>query len=274
MKKPDLKTRDMALSLDYANRLLGVSLSAPEVKKLLEKMRYGAEVKGKEVIAKVPAYRTDVLHPMDLVEDIAIAYGYENFKPELPKISTVGEKSAANTFASAAREVMLGLGFTEVMTLILTNESNLFTRMNTPKEETVATKNPVSTEHSVPRTWLLPSLMAVLEKNKNREYPQKIFEIGYCINAQGREEKKMAAVVAHAKTDFSEIKAVVGSLIENLGGVCDAAPMEHGSFIPGRCAKTHAAFFGELHPQVLENFGLETPATAFELSLSAVREKK
>lgn len=270
MKKPDLKPRKMRLDLDYVNSILGVSLGPEEVKELLEKMRYGVKESGKKITVFVPAYRTDVLHPMDIVEDIAIAYGYENFVPELPEANTVGERHQLSRFASAVRELMLGLGFSEVMTLILTNEDMLFTKMNIPKEDVVTTKNPVSIENSVARSWLLPSLMFVLEKNKNREYPQKIFEVGYCISPEGKDSLKVAGVTAHSKASFSEIKAIVSCILESLGCSEKADALEHGSFISGRCASTYAGFFGEIHPQVLENFGLEMPAAAFELDLKKI----
>ncbi|MBN2014709.1 MAG: hypothetical protein JW778_05975 [Candidatus Altiarchaeota archaeon] len=273
MKTPDLKPRKMSLSIEYVNKLLGMDYSGEEVKKLLEKMRYGVEVSGEKIKVLIPAYRTDVLHPMDLVEDIAIAHGYGNFKPELPKTSTIGERDPAELFYNSIRELMLGFGFQETMTLIMTNKKNLFEKMETPEEKTVETKNPVSVEHSIARTWLLPSLLTVLEKNKNREYPQRIFEIGYCITGEGRDKVKMAAVIAHSKANFSETKAIYTGIMDNIGIECKTTEYKHGSFIPGRCASTEEGFFGEIHPKVLENFGLEVPVTAFELDLSSIFER-
>lgn len=273
MKKPDLEPRRMNLSLEYVNKLLGMNYSSEEAKKLLEKMRYGVEIKGGEITVVVPAYRTDVLHPMDLVEDVAIAYGYGNFKPELPKSSTIGERDPAELFYNSVRELMLGFGFQEIMTLIMTNEKDMFKKMEKTEEKTVVTKNPVSKEHSIARTWLLPSLLTVLEKNKNREYPQKIFEIGYCITEEGKDRTKMAAVIAHSKTNFSETKSFYTGILGNLGLEYEIKGFKHGSFIPGRCASTKEGFFGEIHPKVLENFGLEVPVTAFELDLDSVFER-
>jgi phenylalanyl-tRNA synthetase beta chain len=112
--------------------------------------------------------------------------------------------------------------------------------------------------------------MSVLEKNKNREYPQRIFEIGYCIEPSGKDSMKLAGVVAHAKTNFSEMKAVCSGIMENIGKECDFAAADLGSFIAGRCASSKCGFFGEVHPAVLENFSLEVPATAFELDLRTI----
>jgi phenylalanyl-tRNA synthetase beta chain len=257
----------MHLDLSYTNKLLGSDFSAEEVAALLEKMRYGATAAGKKITVLVPAYRTDVLHQMDLVEDVAIAYGYNNFKPELPKIATVGKKDAFTEYCSSIRELALGLGFMEIMTLIMTNPADQYTRMNLPVGQSVTTKNPVSSEHAIARTWLLPSLLSVLEKNKNREYPQRVFEIGCCIDAGGKDTMKLAGVIAHAKTNFSEMQAVCSGVIENLGKEWGSKATDIGSFIPGRCATFPGGFFGEIHPTVLDNFSLEVPATGFELDL-------
>lgn len=279
MKTPDLSPRQMALDLDYANRLLGLELSAPEARKLLEKMRFGVESKKGKADEKtlhvlVPAYRTDVLHPIDLVEDIAIAYGYENFTPEIPKLHTTGSVDAMEKFSSDVRELMLGVGFQEVMTLIMTNRRNLFERMNLSAENIVETESPLSEEHSVARNWLLPSLMNVLEKNTGREYPQKIFEVGDTITPKGETRRKLAGVVAHSKTNYSEMKSIVAGILESLGVKYGFNMLEHGSFIKGRCASTEYGFFGEIHPLVLENFGLEVPVTGFELDLSKIPSGK
>jgi phenylalanyl-tRNA synthetase beta chain len=270
MKAPDLAARKMHLDLQYTNKLLGTSFTAAEVKTLLEKMRYGATVSGKKITVLVPAYRTDVLHQMDLVEDVAIAYGYNNFKPELPKISTVGKRDPFSLFCGSVRELAIGFGFTEIMTLIMTNERDQFTRMGLPIGAAVTTSSPVSTEHSIARTWLLPSLCSVLEKNKNREYPQRVFEIGYCIDPSGKDAMKLAGTIAHSKTNFSEMKSVVCGLLENLGKEDKVEAIEHASFIPGRCASLPSGYFGEIHPAVLDNFSLEVPVTAFELNLKTL----
>lgn len=273
VSKPDLKPTPMELRREYANRLLGINLKTKEIKSLLEKMRYGVEVDGDSggtLKVMVPAYRTDVLHPIDLVEDIAIAYRYDNFHPVLPATSTLGERDGFRVFSSIVRELMIGLGFQEVMTLIMTNKNDLFSRMNHPTEKVVETEKPISTEYSVTRTWLLPSLMGVLEKNRSREYPQKIFEVGQCITADGRDKTKLTAVIAHSKTSFSEIKAVLEGVLGNLSLECELGDLKHGSFIPGRCARVDYGFLGEIHPAVLENFGLEVPVTAFEIDLDVM----
>jgi len=270
MKTPNLTPEEMNLKLDYVNKILGTELSQNQVKGLLERMRYGVNLTDNKIKVLIPAYRADILHPIDLVEDIAIAYGYDKFKQELPRLYTTGSKQDIEKFSSSLRELMLGLGFQEIMSLILTNKESLFAKMNIPEEGTVETKGSVSPEHSVARTWLLPSLIQILQRNKNREYPQKLFELGLCITAEGKDNRKLAGVVAHSKTNFSEIKAITTGLLESLGLEYNIKKFQYSSFIPGRAASIGCGLFGEIHPKVLENFGLETPVTGFELNLNGI----
>ncbi|OYT54777.1 MAG: hypothetical protein B6U72_01540 [Candidatus Altiarchaeales archaeon ex4484_2] len=274
-KKPDLKPRLMELETGYVNKLLGLELEGVEIKKLLERMRFGVENLGQgKLDVKIPAYRADILHPMDLVEDVAIAYDYSRFKPEIPKISTIGVEAGGEIFYSGVRELMIGFGFQEVMTLIMTNVNDLFKKMNLPLEPVVETRNPVSLNHAIVRSWLLPSLTSILERNKNREYPQKIFETGLCIDPSGEDCMKLAGVVAHSKTNYSEIKSLAAGFLDNVGVDYEIESFEHGSFIGGRVASTAYGFFGELHPAVLENHGLEVPLTAIEFNLDALFSMK
>ncbi|MEM2918902.1 MAG: hypothetical protein QXY62_05335 [Candidatus Altiarchaeota archaeon] len=271
MKTPDLKPREISLSKNYVNKILGMNFSAEEIKRHLERMRFGAEILNEDKLkVLIPAYRADILHQIDLVEDIAISYGYNKFQPLEPKLLTYGSANELENFSKYVREVMLGLGFQEVTTLILTNKRELFLKMNIPEQEVTETSNSVSAENSVARNWLLPSLMKILEHNKSREYPQKIFEVGECISSKGETLRKISAVIAHSKANFSEIKAISFGLLSSLGIEYEKLKIEkfsHGSFIEGRCASLKFGFFGELNPKVLEEFSIEMPATAFEFDL-------
>ncbi len=273
MKTPNLTPEKMQLDLNYVNRILGMNFSNKEVKDLLERMRYGVTLNGSKIHVLIPAYRVDILHPIDLIEDIAIAYGYDKFKPELPGVYTTASKEGIEEFSSILRELMLGFGFEEIMSLILSNKESLFGKMNLPEEKTIKTKHPVSLEHSVARTWLLPSLMSILQRNRNRGYPQRLFELGLCVYPGGEDSRKLAGVIAHSTTNFSEMKATVIGIMESIGLQYQIKEFRHNSFILGRSASLGVGFFGEIHPQVIENFGLEIPVTAFEFNLNEIFEK-
>ncbi|MFQ5975864.1 MAG: phenylalanine--tRNA ligase subunit beta, partial [Candidatus Hydrothermarchaeales archaeon] len=174
---PDFTPSKRKITLDYVNRMLGLELTAKEVASCLLKMGFGVGVKGGELEVLIPCYRADILHEIDIVEDVAIGYGYENFIPELPKIMTTGEKHPVEKYCERIRDAMIGYGFTEVMTLMLTNEESNFSNIN-HSGEAVTIKNPISEEHTIIRTNLLSSLMEFLKLNKHKELPQKVFEVG------------------------------------------------------------------------------------------------
>ncbi len=284
-----MQTKAMELSVSYVNKILGMKFDVNEIQNLLIKAGMESKIINKNRLnVFIPPYRTDILHEMDIAEDIAIAYGYENFIPEIPKIWTSGQEDKFQKFCNKLRNLMLGLNFQESMSLILTNRENLFKRMNIKSEYTgdvVETENALSTEHDVVRNYLLPSLMSFLETNKTKGYPQRIFEIGYAVEGASNENKnfhevsKISGVIAGTKTNFSEIKAVVEGI---LFGLTDSdnvkiSEVNKGFFIEGRAAKilitdteadTDVGFFGEISPVVIENFGIEVPVTAFEINLT------
>jgi len=288
-----MQTRAVDLTVSYVNKMLGMKFITDEVQNLLIKTGMESKIiNTNRLKVYIPPYRTDILHAMDVVEDIAIAYGYENFIPEIPKIFTIGQKDKFQVFCDKIRNIMLGLNFQESMSLILTNRENLFKRMNINIEaenenvgdaqDVVETENALSAEHNVVRNYLLPSLISFLKKNKTRGYPQKIFEIGQAIekiNGKFQEAVKISGVIAGTKTNFSEIKAVVEGILFCLTDSSNVKVLEFNQcfFINGRAAKiltltreteTDTGFFGEISPIVAENFAIEVPVTAFEINLT------
>ncbi|MEM2588874.1 MAG: phenylalanine--tRNA ligase subunit beta, partial [Candidatus Bathyarchaeia archaeon] len=120
---PNLEPEKMRLRLSYANKMLGLRLSMDEAVHCLRKCRLDAEAVDKDVLeVAVPPYRVDILHEIDLAEEVAIGYGYYRLEPTTPATVTVGEKHPANKMAEIVRQIMIGLGYLEVMNFTLTNE--------------------------------------------------------------------------------------------------------------------------------------------------------
>ncbi|VVB54751.1 Phenylalanine--tRNA ligase beta subunit [uncultured archaeon] len=277
--RPDLTPRSLTVEAEYVNRLLGLTLPPKEIVDLLKKMRYDATPDKKTITVQIPPYRTDILHPIDIVEDVAIAYGYEKFTPQVPNIYTSGAQSPTETRDEQLRDLLTGQSYTEVMTLILTNKEHQYARMNLPDEDAVETKSSVSSEHTAARTWLLPNLLSVLEKNRNREYPQRIFEIGDAVTPKGKNNHRLAAAVASPTATYSSIQSDINGILHSLKlDNQKPQPYNHKSFIQGRCAKIPSPrdptkpliIYGEIHPHVLANFNIETPAAAFEADLDLI----
>jgi phenylalanyl-tRNA synthetase beta chain len=271
---PDLTAEKRKLSVDYINKMLGLTLSPDEVKACLEKKGYGVDVETNGLLVYVPPYRADILHDIDIVEDVAIGYGYDKFDSEIPALATTGERLYEEVIASKVRDVMMGLGFTEAVTLMLSNEDANNKKMGINGDAAVKVKNPISEEHTIIKTHLLPGLLEVLYINRHRELPQRIFEVGDVLKLDSKEEtgarreKRLAVCVVHNKANFSEVKSIFNAVLRDLGIYGEIEPVEHPSFIQGRCAGIEGlGYFGELHPQVLTSFGLEYPAVALEITL-------
>jgi phenylalanyl-tRNA synthetase beta chain len=272
---PVLKTDHMRIGLDYASSVLGIDLTVAQTVKSLRRARFGASRASKATLdVVVPCFRLDIMHPVDIIEDIGIAYGLNRIKPRWPPHPTVGGMTPQQEFNDLLREIMLGLGFQEVLTFTLSNPDKLFTRMNLSPESIVDLQNPRVQTLTCLRDWLIPSLMEILSANVHVAYPQKIFETGDCITRDGSkvdEVTKLAGITCHAEASFTEARASLDALLSNLGVNAQLTNAEHGSFVEGRAAAIRVAgvqvgIMGEIHPQVLENWGIQNPAAAFELN--------
>jgi len=278
---PDLTPQERIVHVDTANELIGgTTLTAKEIKDLLLKARFDAEViNDNEVNAIIPAYRVDILHEVDIVENIAVQYHINAIEAELPDINTVAYENNWFKAESTIREVMIGLGFQEVMSLMLTNEDAHYTKMNQIEKQHVQVAKPITIDRTMIRTSLINSLMEFLEDNKHEDLPQKIFEIGDVLYLDETKEnktvasKKLAGLICHSSANFTEIKSVVTSILSNLGYEMKISDSENKTFIEGRVADVEGksekgnieGFFGEISPEVITNFTLEYPVIGFEI---------
>jgi phenylalanyl-tRNA synthetase beta chain len=283
---PNLAVGLMDLDVEYVNKVLGLKLTAKEIAQFLAKAKFGVEKFGRdELTVQIPCYRIDIMHPIDLVEDIAIAYGYNKIKPLWRKLPTTGGANPKQGLLNLARELMIGLGFQEVLTYTMTNPENLFTKMNCKKTRIVEVANPKVQTFTCLRNWVLPSLMEFLSNNLHVEYPQKIFELGMVTlldekrETKTRDEERLAAVISHANASFSEIKSVLDAFFLNLGLEWQIKATKHPSFINGRVGKAivkgkNVGILGEIHPKVLEAWKLENPVAAFEINMETIIQRK
>lgn len=264
---PSMKPKSMKLDLNYVNKLTGLNVKSSEIKGLFDRMGLG--LKGSNVL--IPAYRSDIIGQVDLAEEIAIAYGYDNIKAEIPNISTIGEEDKFEKFKRRVAETLIGLGLLEVNNYHLINSEDQTKKMNATIPF-VKLKNSLSQEYDSLRVWIIPSLMLSLKSNRHRESPQNIFEIGRIFSEKG-ETTRVAVLLSNVNSGFTEIKQVLDALALSLGVKFDLKETEHSSFISGRVARVickgkEIAYIGEIHPKCLENFELEMPVAALELNLS------
>ncbi|MCE4626009.1 MAG: phenylalanine--tRNA ligase subunit beta [Desulfurococcales archaeon] len=278
---PRLETRKMTLSAEYASKALGYYTTPQTLAHLLETMRYKIDSilpHGVRVI--VPPYRADIIGEIDLVEDVAIAIGYDALYPRYRVIPTRGSYLTSTEIARSVRILMVGLGFTEVLQLVLTSPT-LLTLMGL---DYVRVENPVQQEYSVLRPSLVPGLLSVLRENQHVSKPVKVFEIGDTITPVDgtiSENMKLAAAVMDVEVSMELIQAPIYTLLRILDipfEVETVCPAPYA--IKGRCGSlktpdgSDLGFFGEIHPSVLERLGIEYPVAFAELNLEAISSWK
>ncbi|MFA6888346.1 MAG: phenylalanine--tRNA ligase subunit beta [Candidatus Woesearchaeota archaeon] len=273
---PDLTPKTMELDLLYANKVLGLDLKPLDAKKCLQLMGYG--VKGKQVL--IPAYRADILHQRDLVEDIAIGYGYDVIEEVIPSISTIAQEDPFEVFKLKINNLLVGLGMLEISNFHLIDKQVQTTQMM-HSVEVLEILDPVSMEYNSLRRWLLPCLLQTLRQNKQYEYPQKFFEIGVVFEknlekyALADESTHISIVLSHQKANFTEARQVIDYIFRMLEVEGTVQELKESCFLEGRSGKLFTenmflAQIGELHPQVIKNFELDMPVVAIELNLTAL----
>ncbi|MEF8848182.1 MAG: phenylalanine--tRNA ligase subunit beta [Candidatus Thermoplasmatota archaeon] len=271
---PDLKTDKKDISVEYVNKILGTDMDKQKVIESLEKMGYKTTQKNNRTIkVEIPPWRSDILHEIDLVEDVAIGYGFQNFEYDLPKSMTFGKNLPDHNLHETLRTTMIGLGFNEVNTFTITNERDEYKKFGLKEEEKrVRIKNPIGEEYTCIRTNLLPSLMKILKKNRHHNLPQKIFELGIVVEDGVHNTYHLSAAKIDAKANFTECKSIVEAVLNEIDIDYKLENGQHPGFIKGRCAlikrsdkDKEIGIFGELHPKTITEFELSHPTIAFEL---------
>ena len=272
---PDLSHEKKEISLENTNKLLGLNLNEKQLKNLIERMGYNYS-EGK---TEIPAWRTDILHEVDLIEDVAIAYGYDNIVPEIPKISTVGEESQKEVLKRKFSEILSGLKFLEVSNYHLTTKNDQFTKMglNKKQEGGFIEVEETKTEYSVLRKDLTHYLLKTLAENVDVLYPQRIFEIGKVFFLKGKIHENDALAFAVSPGNFTEVKQIVEYFFKmlNLKVQFKELNKSPAHFIDGRTAEIilegkGIGSIGEIHPKILNNWKTKMPVALCEISLEEI----
>jgi len=318
LDRPDLSVSRKTVSHDRIESLLGISLDPEEVADLMERAGLNPSLADEEgsdgrgdgddepVVyeAEIPPYRVDVLHPLDLVDDVGRAYGFNDLEPRYPDVGTIGGRHERSRVEDAARDALVGLGFEDVLNFHMIDEDENYERMGlavpdpadgdgevTPDPDApVGTQPPVtitepySEDYTMLRTWALPSLTMVLERNTHRAYPQDLAEIGLAAhrddaeNTRVSEHRTVAAVLARTDATYEDVKGKLQALCRAFDVDLETPPTDHPSFIDGRTAAVvvdgeAVGVIGELHPRVLVEHDLELPVAGFEFRLDALRQE-
>lgn len=227
------------------------------------------------------------MHAVDVVEDVAISRGYGQFTPIMPSQFTVGGLSRVEQVSDRIRDLMIGLGFQEIISNILTSRQDLCDRMrlgSTAWSRLVEVDNAMSQSFSCLRQWIVPSLLRVESASTRVFYPHRVFEIGEIAvpdpaDAQGaRTVTALGGLIAHAGANFSEIHSCLDLLLFYLDYPYTLEPVAHPSFLEGRAGRVLSngravGLIGELHPEVLEHWQIGMPSVIFELEVDPLAER-
>ncbi|MFH1311388.1 MAG: phenylalanine--tRNA ligase subunit beta [Nanoarchaeota archaeon] len=277
---PDLTPKKIKISLENTNKLLGLELKEKELKKLIEKMGYNY----KNNFIEIPAWRIDILHEVDIIEDVAIAYGYENLVPEISKISTIGKENPKEILKRKIAEILSGLNMLEISNYHLTNKEDQFTKMGIPEkqEKGFLELENSKTEYTILRKDLSSYLLKIFSENVDSEYPQQIFEIGRVFNQEKAEEKireKETLAAAVSPGNFTRIKQILEYLFNMIDKEVVIKETENipSYFIEGRTAEImingkSIGFLGEIHPKILKNWKIKMPVALFEIDIDEILE--
>jgi phenylalanyl-tRNA synthetase beta chain len=260
-------------------KALGEAIDVNEIAHLLDSYGYWVKKRKSGVEVTCPPYRDDVMHPVDVIEDVAVSRGYENFKPMLPSDMTVGELSEIERFSDRIRESFVGMGFQEIISNILTSKEDVTVKMNRTGERAVEVENVMSESYSVLRPSVIPSLLGSEAASGKAFYPHRLFEVGEAAVYDAREPMgsktlvKAGALVAHASANFSELHSFLDILMYYLVVPYELRPVEHPSFIPGRVGDIvvqgeAVGVIGELHPSVLEAWEIRVSSAVLELDVN------
>lgn len=278
---PDLSPKTFKVNKSYAEKISGLRFSDSEFRDLLERARYDVvRVSGDEWTVRYPAYRADIMHQRDVIEDILIAHSYNRVEPKLPNFMTKGGASEYAKLEDAVKELLIGTGAQEIATFILTSRSVIERAKHSP---VVELENPVTETFSFVRPAILPTVMDFLSANTTEPYPQKVFEVGDVVVADEkrdtgvRTEQHVAYALADSSVTYTDVRQVLEFLLDNLGVAYELRANDYPWYIQGRSAEVVSknkvlGHIGEVHPEVLESFGIEMPVVAFELSLTKILE--
>lgn len=273
---PDLTPEKMKISLQSTNKLLGLDLNEKELKNLLEKMGYDYDKENVEI----PPWRIDVIHEVDLIEDVAIAYGYENFIPEIPSISTIGKEEKRETIKRKIAEILAGMNVLEVSNYHLTNKQDQFKKMSLLEEDFIEVEGS-KTDYNILRKDLTHYLLKILSENVDSEYAQRIFEIGRIFETKNNETIETENLaLAIAPGNFTEVRQILEYLSKMINAEIRFSEPERlpNCFIEGRTAEISLnnkpiGFLGEIHPKILKNWKIKMPVALFEINLEGIFDK-
>ena len=273
---PKLQEKKMIVNSSLINQTLGLNLNTSKIIASLKKSRLDAVSRGKNIVCTIPAYRFDIFGPMDLVEEVALGYGIQNFEPTISPSQTIGQTNPVSLQLKSLDQTMTGLGFLEALNSSLSSKRVLYDMTNRDSKKIISVLDSKSQEHTILRDSIFPGLIENLSRNIHESYPQKIFETGSIFNLDNpiSEKTNLAVISAHKDANFTEIKSVLQTALKiGFGIQIETKTAINPSFKNGHCAnvifnKNIIGIIGEIDSQIIDNYKIRVPVVGFEISLS------
>ena len=233
---PLLYTRQEKAKVDFCNSLIGINISAEEMKTLCNKVQLGpAKLLDNDTTLEVsvPPTRSDILHAVDIAEDIGIAFGYNNIVKRVPTTCTVGGEFPLNLLGDLLRDEIARAGYTEVLTHGLCSTHDNFTALRRKVTAAVSLSNPANKEYEVVRTTLLPGLLKTVQHNKSASFTNgfRLFEISDVVLPDdkhvmtntivgAKNARRVCAVYVGPTSGFE----IIHGLVDRIMTLCEVAP--------------------------------------------------
>jgi len=269
------------IEIPYANKLLGDLLSVEEASRCLSRMGVKNGTEGERIVARIPEYRNDYLHPVDGVEDIMMGRGMDSFKPVMPSDFTVGRLTPEEEFSRRVRDIMIGQGFQEMIYNYLGSRKDFIEKMGIPADSLIQISNPMTENYEFVRNSILPALLASESISGKAAYPHRIFELGNVTYREPSDNQGcvtrnyLGALVADKEAGYTLVRTLVSALFYYLSREHKVFELQDPRFLDGRCAgirynNRQAGFMGEVHPQILTNWGITVPVVVCEIDLDTL----
>lgn len=281
VKTPLDMNQSQRISLDTIEQALGMPLGSEYIQEALASYGYQVKSTRQSVSVKLPPFRNDLMHVMDVAEDVAITRGYDSFSPIMPQTFTVGNLSPEEQTSDRIRDLLVGFGFQEIFSNIMASRQELVERMrvaDTEHARLVEVDNVMSQTYACLRPSILPCLLRVEALSARAFYPHLLFEVGEIARLDldadlgSRTTLSIAAISANSGANFSEIHSYLDLLMYYMVWPYELEPVTHPSFLEGRvgrirCQGYAVGYIGEFHPEVLEAWQIDMPTSGFEFEI-------
>jgi len=301
---PDLTPRSTQASASFINSVCGLDLSRENISDLLKKMCYHSRPSSTDsdhLDVDIPITRADILHQADIMEDAAIAYGFNNLPRYFPAThAAVAAALPVNKLADILRFEAAMAGWAEVMPLILCSHDENYGWLNHADDNrAVRLQNPKTLEYQIVRTSLIPGLLKTVRENRRHAVPMKVFEVSdVCykdmeLERRSRNERHFAACWYGKTAGFEQVHGLLDRVMTMLKAAFITREegvkgpgvqgywieeVDDPTYLPGHAAAVYLKLgghqeakkigqFGILHPTVLKNFELPFPASVLEMDV-------